>query len=452
MIFFSNTGVEAILKNYSLKNRINDLINPILSWPAAVWVIGSFIPVFFFYFIFPTFLNAYHELHFFYGFPELKPLGADLHEYLNFSKALVETGTPYIPPNYYPPFQAVVFLRFMSSGPDQAYIYLTLLTFGLFVGVTFIYPLVTSTHRKLNLLAACFAVLGLFSYGFLFEIERGQFDVLTIALCYLALYIYHRHPRWRLAAYVLFVMSVNLKVYTGIFILCFTTDWRDWKNNFRRWGLLLAANFAGLFILGWKVFLDFVNAMRGELGRPSYWWTGNHSIDSFLRVMVEYYKNLNPGLSAALQKNSQWIEMVLLLAYLLCLGGVIWLTYRQNMKANNPYLLLMITIGAMIIPSTSHDYKLCILVPAMIVLYNELELIRSGNNLLDFTAILLVSLISIAYSATLFLHTDLPILLESNFPALGILTAATVALLVIQSAQIKIKKTAPSAAENVTNS
>ena len=424
-IFCSGMGVEPALKTYFIKN-LRNFYKIILGWPAVTWILFSYIIVFFAYFIIPTFLNAYHELLFFHDFPVLKPLGADLVEYLNFSRAWAETGTPYGLSDYYPPFQAIFFLRFMQIGPDQSYVYMTVLSFFSLLVVAVLYPWLSSNRRLLNSPAVLVILTGLFSYGLWFEIERGQFDLLAMAFCFLAIYIFHHHPRFRLAAYLLFVFSVNLKIYPAIFILCFTTDWNDWKNNLRRWALLLAASFAGLFILGWKVFLGFIHNLAGQLGRPSYAWIGNHSIDSFVRVMVDKFKVTNPNLFGILNRNILWLDLTLLAIYLLCLAVVLWLSYRHRINGANPYLLLVLTLGAMLIPSTSHDYKLCILIAPMVVLFNDLELSPSGNNWLDLAATLLVILISLTYFATLFLHYNLPFLLASNFPLLMILSVTTV--------------------------
>ena len=165
----------------------------------------------------------------------------------------------------------------------------------------------------------------------------------------------------RFFAYLLFIIAVNLKIYPGIFLFCFTSDWRNWKANLRRWGLLLLANFACLFILGWRVFSDFIAALLSQLKQPSYGWVGNHSIDSFIRFVIDAICSSNPSLASALTPNIRWFSLALLAIYLLCLGGVYWIVYRRGMNAANQYVLLVLTIGALIIPSTSHDYKLCIL-------------------------------------------------------------------------------------------
>ena len=71
----------------------------VLDWPPIVWVLAGFGFFFLLYFIKPAFLNPFHQLALFGNFPILEPIGSDLREYLTFSKALLEQGSPYINPN-----------------------------------------------------------------------------------------------------------------------------------------------------------------------------------------------------------------------------------------------------------------------------------------------------------------------------------------------------------------
>lgn len=407
----------------------------VLSWSTITWVLIGFCAAFGLYFIVPTFLSAYHELRLFSGFPALQPLGADLHEYLNFSKHWVENGTPYIPPNYYPPFQALFFFRFMQSGPQQSFVYVTVLSLLSFLASVWLYPTLVVRGRQLKALALFGIITGLFSYGLWFQLERGQFDLMVMAFCLAGIYLYHHHPRWRWAAYILFVLSVNLKIYPAIFVVCFTTDWRKWVENIRRWGLLVLASVGGFIILGWQVFLDFVRALLDQMNQPSYWWVGNHSINSFLRLVAENWKKTDPNVYALYRPNMRWVELVLILIYLVCLFVVLCTAYRREMSAANPYLLLVLTLGTMLIPSTSHDYKLSILVAPMVLLLNAFDLHRSDKPLLDGVSIVLWVLISFFYSATLFLHADLPELLANNMPILMGLTIFFTILLRVRDAQ-----------------
>lgn len=407
----------------------------LLSIPLIYWVLGAFGVVFFVYNIVPVFLNDYHELRVYPDFPVINPIGGDLREYLGFSRALIEHGSPYIPPNYYPPLQALVFLPLVRIAPNQSYIVITALNFLSFLTITWLFPLLVSRPRRWNQLATLGLLSGFFSYGLLFQLERGQFDLLVMTLCYAAIYLFHHHPRLRLLAYLLFVVSVNIKIYPFVFILCFTLNWRDWKRNLLRWGLLGLANLAGLLVLGWKVFHDFIYALAGQLGSPSYVWVGNHSADSFVRTFSWSVRDAFPGLHNILENNVSVFSLLLLAVFALFLVAVLLLLYSKRMSAANPYLLLMLTLASMLIPSTSHDYKLSILVAPVVLLFNQLELRSTGRKRLDVAALVVILLFSMSCFSTLFYHADLPIPLANNLPALMIMAASLAVLLRIRAAQ-----------------
>ena len=316
--------------------------------PLGFWMLLVFSIVFFYYFVQPTFLNEYHELRLFSNFPELKPLGADLREYIGFSKALVENGSPYIRPNYYPPFESVFFLRFLQMGPDLAYVYLTAISFLCFLAITYLLPLLSAPHHRLSLAGAFVLVCGLFSYGLWFQLERGQFDLIVMALCFGGIFLYQRQPRLRWLAYLLFILSVQIKLYPVFFVLCFATDWHAWKANLRRWVLLGLANFAGLFVLGPKVFMDFINALLEQVSRPSYWTAENHSIHSFVTTLIYEYRG-DRELYNLLKLNAGWYQLALLAIFAACFATVLWITYRKRLNPANPYVILLCTIAAMVI-------------------------------------------------------------------------------------------------------
>ncbi len=414
------------------------LVMQVLGWSPVVWVLAGFGIFFIFYFITPAFLNPFQKLELFGSFPIMEPIGADLREFLTFSRALLDQGSPYINPNYYPPLQSAFFLPLTYTTPDRAYAIMTILSSLCFFGITLLFPLLLSKERKVSPILAFITISGVFSYGFLFQIERGQFDLIVVALCFAGLYLFHYHPRWRWLGYVLFILSVQIKLYTGIFILCFTLDWHDWKRNLLRWGGLLLANFAALFALGPKVFSDFITAIRSQLENPSYGWLGNHSINSFSKLLVDKIvahgvDHLNP----VLHTYQTLFQLALLAIYGLCLAAVLWIVYRKRLSPLNPYLVLVLAVGSLVIPSTSHDYKLSVFAAPMALFLGSLEWRRSGRLLTDVLSTLLVILISLAYTSTLFIHNALPLLLNSNLPALLLIAGAAALLMWIREQPLR---------------
>ena len=413
------------------------LLERVLELPAFTWVFLAFLIVFVYYFLKPTFLNPYHEIELFQNFPVMNPIGGDLREYLGFTRALLQNGSPYIGPNYYPPLESVFFIPLTWTTQDRAYLYLTLINMGLFCGITLVFPALVSTGRRVSSMLIFFLMAGLFSYGFLFQLERGQYDIIVMALCFGALYLYHCHPRARFLAYFLFVVSVQIKVYPGIFLILFSTDWHDWKPNLRRWGALLLVNFAALFGLGSRVFADFIAALQKQLSYPTFVWIGNHSINSFVTIVVRKINAHGALTKPVFQEYMTLIQLALMVFFFACLAVVAWIVYKKRMSPFNPYLLIMCTIGAMVLPSTSHDYVFAGFIAPFAIFFNSLRLQRSSKLWVDIFSVLLVFVMALAYLATFFLHNNQPLLLNSNLPALLLIGAITPILMALRGQQVE---------------
>ncbi len=403
--------------------------------PAVTWALLAFVIVFIAYFIKPTFLNPDHVMQLGANFPAEEPIGIDVRQYLGFSQALLQTGSPYIESNYYPPLESIFFLPLTGMDPNQAYGLVTLISTVLFLWTSLIFPLLLSKERRITSTLILFLTTGLFSYGFWFQLERGQYDILVMAICFAAIYIYHYHPRARFAAYALFVLSVQLKIYPGIFIILFSKDWHDWKNNLRRWGALLLANFAGLFVLGPKVFVDFVTSLKDQMQVPRFVSLVDHSINSFVNLVVQKIGAHGGYTKPQLREFINIMQYALLVVIFVCLALVLWRIYQKRLNPLNPYLLLMLTVSALVIPTTSHDYVFSAFVAPFALFFNTLSLRRSGKLWLDILMVGLVFLIGLVYASTLFVHISLPLWLTNNLPALMLIGAAIPILFWVQTGQ-----------------
>ena len=396
------------------------------------WVGLAFLVSFAVLFLRPVFLNNY-DLKLYPNFPKMTPIGADLREYLTFSRALVTQGTPYIGQNYYPPFEAIFFLPWINLPPTQAYNLFTTLNFILFVLVTLLFPLLLGRKKQVNSLVTLIFVTGLFSYGLWFQLERGQYDLIVMLLCFGSLWLFHRRPRWRWLAYMLIIVAIQIKIYPAIFLITFVDDWKDWKANLRRWGLLLLANAAALFVLGPAVFSQFIGRLLRQMGHPTFVTVVNHSINSFVTVYMNQLKDRFPWLPAY----SGLIQASLLALFAIFFLLIWFQVYRRNLSGLNPYLILACTIGAMVIPSTSHDYKFAIFVAPVLLFFNALDLravplSRSSLWSWIFQAGL-VFLIALAYCVSLYVPDQKPLFLRSNFPPLMVILIASAALMLLRA-------------------
>lgn len=405
-----------------IRTRIRLLFGYILNAPSFTWVALGFLISYLFFFIRPVFFSA-STLQYFRYLPANNPIGEDLKATLGFSRSwFVSKLSPYIgnsyvntPFNIYPPLANVLFIPLLFMKFDRVYKIFTLVSVLCYGLITFVFPLLTGKVVKISSSLILVFITGLFSYGFQFELERGQFNVLAVFLCFLAIWIYHFHHKYRVLAYILFTLSVQLKVYPFIFSLMLISDWRDWRNNLKRLSLLAVVNFALLFVLGPAVFGDFAREIIAESVNP-YIWIGNHSI----RAFVEYYSAIAPyhGWLWVTQV-AGWAQIAFLAITFICIALVLIQTYRQKQKGFNPFVLLACTLGALLIPSVSHDYALSILAaPVAMVLSNTGPWKRADRSTWRILLIVLLLVFSAAYSSTLFSYTNKPLLLQNNFPAL----------------------------------
>jgi len=394
------------------KTRIQQLLDHILNTPPSMWIMLGFSIGYIVFFIRPILFSA-PVMQFFKYVPAADPIGIDLKQMLSYSQSwFVDKQTPYIGRNLYPPLASVLFTPLLFVKFSWAYKIVTLINVFCFVMITLVFPILICREKQVSSLTMLVFITGLFSYGFQFELERGQFNVIAVFICFLSIWIYYYHNKYRYLAYILFTISVQLKVFPLIFIVMLIDDWQDKRNNIKRLLILASLNFVLFFVLGPHVFVDFMKAIIAQTVNPDI-GPGNHSIRSF--VTLQSYK---PG----------WIWIIHFsglaqLALLAVIADCIFLSmhqaYRQNQKNINPLLMLTCTIGALLIPSVSIDYKLSILAAPVALLFSDNKYLeRANRHGLNIIFGLLLLIFSTAYCSTLFSSTNKPLMFENNFPAL----------------------------------
>lgn len=388
-----------------------------------LWILAGFLIVYVSFFVYPIFFSS-QAMQFPVYLPATQTIGGDLSQILDYSKSwAILKDTPYIGENPYPPFAAMFFAPFLFIPFSLAYKIIIL--FGLLSFVLGIFFLTSQFKDKGGFAYVFFFVVftGFFSYGLHFEMERGQFNLIAMVFCLAAVWIYNSHHKFRYLAYILFTISVQLKLYPLIFIVMFVSDWKDWRTNIREFFLLLGINFASFFILGPKIFMDFLLAVKKFMLSPSF--MVNHSIRAFVHMLVDVSSEIG---RVWVREYSPFIQLLLLIVVLSCIFMVVLQAYLKNPKNINAQLLLACALGASLIPSVSHDYKLPILAaPTAAFLLDMFSRLGKAENTLSRLHLLaLILIISIAYSATLFSYTNKPgPFLGSNFPPLIIMLFVT---------------------------
>jgi hypothetical protein len=401
------------------------VITRIINIPASNWILLGFFTAYIILFIYPMFFNPDRTIHYLTRYvPEITPIGRDLSFATSGIKNWLSGNGFYDLENLnYPPLYAVVFSPFLLLEYPSTYFVMTAVTlFSMVVSSLIIPSLVVKNGDRAILFF--FFITGIFSYGMQFELERGQFNIFAFTLSFLAIYIFHRHYQFRHLAYLLFSVAVQIKLYPVIFILMFVKDWRDWKNNILRFAGLGIFNIALLFVIGYQAFIDFTNTMLILFG--SVWIRPyNHSIASFVRELTTNgFGILQPDTVAMLNERASLIGFALALYYFICLLVIVGRAYKNDENGVNLDLFLVCTIGAMILPSLSIDYKLPLLSPAIALAlsYNP----QSDHKIRRIVTVLLLVTISLAYSYSLFSFVHRPVLVANSFPLIMvILTAIT---------------------------
>jgi hypothetical protein len=422
------------LPEFELKafTSVKKIIARILSLPAFTWVLLGFLLTYILLFIAPVFFSPDRGIHYLTRYlPEIKPIGRDLgFNTGSIRNWLSGNGLYDLENQYYPPLYAVVFSPFLLLEYPDTYFVMTSITLFSVVVSSLILPLLVVKNEDRTILFFFF-LTGIFSYGMQFELERGQFNVFAFTLSFLAIYIFHRHYQFRHFAYLLLSVSIQIKLYPAIFVLMFVKDWKDWRNNLLRFAGLGIFNIALLFVLGYQVFIDFIKAIPTLLN--SVWVRPyNHSLASFVNDLTSNGLGIfQPNTVAMLKDYSSLIKITLTLYFLICLLIVVVRAYQNNENGINFDLFLVCTIGALILPSVSIDYKLPLLSPVIALALSHNS--RSVQKVRQVIVVMLLISISLAYSYTLFSFVQRPVLLASCFPLFMIILTAITLLNVIEN-------------------
>ena len=418
---------ETVDEKIQSREQIHALISQMLNLPVITWVFIGFLFIYLLLFVSPMFLNPNLQMSYFTRYiPNMNSIGNDLTEMVGLIKGWVtEHQSPYASQRFYPPLTYIFFTPLLLiDEPLALFRFFTLFTFLSYCLLTLLLPLKIIGKKYFALVLLLF-VTGLFSYGFQFELERGQYNVFAFLICLTSIYIFHYHRKYRLLAYFLFSLSIQLKLYPAIFIVMFVDDWREWKIVIRRFTGIGIFNLALFFIVGYKTFLDFVHSMTAQIVNPSWMGVWNHSISSFVHTVKQDGLGLiSMDTLRVFRHNAERVELFLFLTFLVIFIAALITFHLRKEAGLDPYLLLVCTIGALIIP-ISYDYTLSLLTAPMLLFLGKIP--EMNNVWHKLISVLLTLGISIAYFATLTSYSYRPHFLSNIFPSLFlILIMATI--------------------------
>jgi hypothetical protein len=393
---------------YKFFKRVKDHL---LSLPLMTWILLGYLVNFFNFFIVPSFLDTSQNLKFFpYNIMVSSPIGSDIQSIVASSYGWLHSGV--VPPTLYPPITLMFFAPFTFLSAGAVYAALTLLILACYVLITLVLPQRIGKQKSISTVALLIFITGLGSYGLQLELQRGQWNVLAFTLCLTAIYIFHGHPKLRWLAYLLFSLSIQLKLYPAIFIFAFIDDLTDWKNNIRRFAGLGIANILAVFMFGPGPILTSAVAMvetdATHVGLPF-----NLSVSSYAAHL------LASGILPDNPTAGGLAQLFLFVVFGACFLVILWQAYKKQPKGFNSFVFMACTIGACFIPAISFDYKLA-LFPTALVLAAP-DLLSIGERLNRFLLIAIILIFSGAYTSTLFSYVTKPEWAQYNLPALFIL-------------------------------
>ena len=257
-----------------------------------------------------------------------------------------------------------------------------------------------------------------------FELERGQFNVLTLLLALTGIWLYHNFLSFRLLAYTLWIIATHIKLYPGVFLLMFFSRWNNWKENFMTLLQLGTLNIVAFLILSYKVFLQFVNAVLTESRNPLWLLPDkqpiNHSINAFIDKLAKNNDSELPvELAEWLSSSGSWVGFIFLAIIVLCSFIIIWRTLQNRPNILHADALMLLILLGFLLPSASLDYKLVLLAPGLAVVLANRTLPELRWQRILFIG--LTILMSAAYSLTLVPYQYRAGLLITAFPMLFII-------------------------------
>ncbi len=304
-----------------------------------------------------------------YLFPLLNPVGADFRAGVYFPGSLLVSGKdPYVGSGlWYPPFSALFLLPYQIFDAARAYsvhvVVLVLLTIAsvwlsirianLALGNGASSPDADEPGTSIPLFLSL-TFLTLSSYGFLFSVERGNIDVYPIVLCLAGLWVLIRYPKRLWLQVILFSAAAHLKVYPAVLLPLLV-----WKHGWRSLLPIVLVNAVLVFCLGPGPALHFVATLSGVAAYPGV-WVGNHSAASFGQMLNgflgERWGLAIPSVDLVILPLAIWSTSALML-------------FRRGYSASGATWLFALSVPLMnLIPSTSHDYKLVLLVAPLAML------------------------------------------------------------------------------------
>lgn len=323
----------------------------------------------------------------------------------------------------YPPFTILFFTPLQLFSEDTAYVIivalLTLANIGALLLSTFLARDILLTRLNLessNILAIATALFitmlfyTISGYPFMFSIERGNYDSIAIFYAILGIYLMVKKPESLWWQIICISIAAHLKMYpAALFIVLL------YKHGRKMIIPSMLVNGIMLLSLGYKNAVWFIEIMIDYTLAPEV-WVGNHSGFSFANYLMEKLPDL--VIYSAVLKN--------LFSFLPVILWVISIYYcAKHLKQDVGFVLLTMTSIPLMctLPTVSHDYKLVVLHPAVLMFVSLLVYkIILSSRLWDYLQLIFVMVLSLLISRSYVIIADPYWLISNKYPLILLLS------------------------------
>ena len=191
------------------------------------------------------------------------------------------------------------------------------------------------------------------SYGFMYEVERGNIDLYALVFALLSVWLMLRLPRSAWWPAIVLAVAINLKFYPGVLLVLLF-----WRYRWRAVVPVVVVNVVLLLIAGPGNVRSTLTALTAiQSDQRALWW-GNHSAAALANVLRQV-----TGWAPS------WIYVPLLVIPLALWVLTLALLVRRDWSDRRAVLAAAACVPVMgVVPAISHDYKLVLYVFPLAVL------------------------------------------------------------------------------------
>ncbi len=334
-----------------------------ISTLILIILVGFFVAVVYFYF-----LGVYGGL----GYPLIHFCPCPLTSLLIFSRVIYYNYdlNPYLGPNLQLqyPFLNIVGYIFSLIPPAFAYlIFVLLVTDFLFLACIYSLRIENQPTNWVNVI-----ILTLFTYPFLLDIDRGNFD--GIIFIFLAIFMYFFMKKRFLVSAIFLSFAIALKPFPGILLLLFTNEKKYKEAAIAILFTLILTIFPllvfkGGFLANFRVAIS-IPSFPGANSTGSYFAANNvdyrgMSLFTFIKfIFIEagVIQNINMSIFSDIYFKSVLLVLIPIVLYVLFIEEILWKR------------VAILSIAMLIFPQFSVGYRLMYMfVPLFLFLMNAEE-------------------------------------------------------------------------------